>query len=109
MTTGAGVAVGGGELLAGTRIGGLEAIGAGVGVGPRATVGALGIGLAEASLDDVGEGDTAAADSDAPGGWDVPEPGDDGVVAAGSDGLPEMAAVGTGVAFPPATSGPGLV
>ncbi|HEY8990040.1 MAG TPA: hypothetical protein VIM39_13525 [Candidatus Limnocylindrales bacterium] len=68
MTAGVGVAVGGGDWLAGTRIGGLEAIGAGVGVGPWATVGALGIGLADGSPDDVGEGDTAAADSDAPGG-----------------------------------------
>jgi len=38
----------------------------------------------------------------------VAEPGDEGVVAAGSDGLPETAAVGTGLGFPPATSGPGL-
>jgi len=39
-----------------------------VGANRLHTVGALGIGLADGSPDDVGEGDTAAADSDAPGG-----------------------------------------
>ena len=91
------------------RTGGLEATEGGVGVGPWATSGPLGVGLADGSIDTDGSGDTTAPDAEEPGVSDAPIPGEEGVVAVGCAELPDDGVLGA-LLDPTATcGGPGGV
>jgi hypothetical protein len=102
----------------GPKIGGFDAPGGGgVGVGPTATIGLLGIGVVDGptegstdgviSGDALGSGDTGAFDPDEPVGAGPPVPGEAGAEPLGVDGMTEPVLPGVADGFPMAIPGLG--